>query len=105
MTHIAFENVKEIPIDLTEAVDQIAPDTFLLAWEILADECSGLLKWNDCSCVGIAFQRAVQVGLGNAAHGSHTLSHGGECNPSRVMSSEQDRGRRSKYQENGWLDA
>jgi len=105
MTHVAFEYVKEVPIDLTETVDQISSDTFLLAWEILADESSGLLKWDDCSCAGIAFQRPVEAGLGNAAHGSHTLSHGGECNPSHVMSSEQARGGRSKYQENGWLDA
>ena len=90
---------------MTEAVDQIASDTFLLAWEILSDECSGFLKWNDSSCAGIAFQRPVQAGRGSAAHGSHTLLHGDECNSSHIMSSEQDRGRGSKYQENGWLDA
>lgn len=62
MTHVAFENVKELPIDLTKAVDQVASDTFLLSWEILEDQCSGFLKWNDCSCAGSPFRDLYRQG-------------------------------------------
>ena len=43
--------------------------------------------------------------LGSVTHGSHPVSHDAECNPSHIMSSEQDRGRRSNHQEDGRLDS
>ena len=58
MTHIAFENIKEIAIDLAEPVDQVTSDTLLLTREVLANECSGLLERDDCGWE-TGFQSAI----------------------------------------------
>ena len=87
MTHIPFENIKEVAINLAEPVDQVTSDTLLLTREILPNECSGLLKRDDCGWeTGIRVP--FQTRLVSATHGSHILSRGAECNPSCIMSLE-----------------
>jgi len=49
------------------------------------------------------FSVSFQAGLGSVTHGSHPISHDAECNPSHIVSLEQDR--RSNHQEDGRLDS